>query len=476
MTGDDELWAIAHAQAERLRHLRAHLHRAPRGDLLASTRGPEDIRHALREARGVVDGLLAPLPHRPDPAALREEAAAFGALDATHLDLSFRQLFPGLDLGVYVASHATGKPSIAARGLAEVTYGPQHLGGIDAWDDGGWFDLLDAFERASCELLGRGREGDAAWFSSVSDALHAVLDGLPGGVLVEDGAHFPSARYLHAQWAERRGGRVERVEPGADGVPSTEALIAALGPKTAVVSVSHAAYASGYLHDLDALGAAMRATCPDAALIVDAYQTVGTVPIEARGLPERTAVLAGGVKQLGAGPGTAVAWGSAPLLGSLAGSRSGWWAHRDPLAFAAEFEPGDGAARLRSGTPSIVGAAALLTSLRALAASAGGDLPAAIRRARARTREHVASAVARCRRAGLEVLGGDDPERRAAFLAVRVRDGDRIVDMLAREGVVADHRPLAPGQDVGVIRLSSSAASFGYELSYAVDRLARYAR
>jgi kynureninase len=136
---------------------------------------------------------------------------------------------------------------------------------------------------------------------------------------------------------------------------------------------------------------------------------------------------------------------------------------------------GPGAQKLRTGAPNPLPMVALVTELCVLATSGGGDLGAAIRRAREVTHRSVTGAVRAAEGAGLQVTGPRNPARRAAFFSVHVREGARLLSALAEDGVIADFRAERPGAANGVIRLSANAASFGYELSYAVERLAGHA-
>jgi kynureninase len=216
----------------------------------------------------------------------------------------------------------------------------------------------------------------------------------------------------------------------------------------------------------------MRRICPSAVLLFDVYQGHGTVPVDAGGLPERTAILGGGLKQLHAGTGAGYAWVSRPLLQDHAPDRVGWWAHAEPMRF--EDPPlrfGEGAAKLRTGTPALVPLVMLATELKVLATLGGGSIPAAVACARRRTSEMTQRAVERAKDHGLRVRGPVDPERRGAFFATEVPNGPAVIEALGARGVVADFRADGEGP-AGIVRMSASAAHFSYEIDFAVDTLA----
>lgn len=468
----DTLAPIAEAQLSRWRSHRAV---EPPGVLAAllTADNPATLREALADERDQSQAWVGAGPVGADPVALRAEAAAAGTLHATEEELAYRELFPTLDLGVYCAHHAMGKPSLAVAVAVEQHLGELAVHGIGVWPLAGWVELLDVAASLVSELVGdKDGRGEVAFYPNLSEALSAALR-LPGGRLLTTEGHFTTAHYIHEAWAARTGGAVDRLPIHPDGTLPTEALIAALRPDTTIVSLTTAFYRTGFMHELHALCEAMHRVCPDAALILDAYQTLGTVNIPMSALPKRSAVLGGGVKQLHAGTGGGFGWFSAEFLAILEADRTGWWAHAEPLAFDhGPFRPGPGAQRLRAGVPSTVPLVALIAELRVLATLGGGALHMGVARARARTRRQVAEGIARAQARGLTVLGGDSLDRRAAFFAVQVNDGGAAATRLGDAGITVDFRNDSPGSTSGVVRLSASAASFGYEVAFAVDRLA----
>ncbi|MBW2256550.1 MAG: hypothetical protein JRI25_18405, partial [Deltaproteobacteria bacterium] len=199
---DGHLVEIVQAQIDCLSKLRANA--SPQlATLFEKSLAPSDVWRAVLKERPVLDQLRRWTAPDPDPQVMRREAAAVGLLDVTLLDLEYRRLFPSLDLGVYCASHATGKPSLALPLAIEEHLSEGAVYGAGAWLEGGWLEVIDAFREAVAALVGGdlGR-GDVLWYPNFSESLAALLPTLRGR-LVTTAGHFTSAHYIHEVWAER---------------------------------------------------------------------------------------------------------------------------------------------------------------------------------------------------------------------------------------------------------------------------------
>jgi selenocysteine lyase/cysteine desulfurase len=88
---------------------------------------------------------------------------------------------------------------------------------------------------------------------------------------------FPSNVYCWQRLAAERLGEVAFIEASADG-DLTTALLAALDERTDIVAVPHCRWTDGRLVDLERIGA--RAREVGAALVVDATQSLGVLPLD----------------------------------------------------------------------------------------------------------------------------------------------------------------------------------------------------
>ncbi len=406
-------------------------------------------------------------------------AAALG-LDAEQLEL--RALYPNLDRGVYCCSHSMGVPSVVGPAavlhqLAEVAEA-----GIGVWDEGTWVEVMTQYRARVAALVGGDLEnGDVVWFPNASDALSAVLEGVNGGTLVYTAGHFTTGHYVHHQWAQNCGGRLLEVPVDEDGSVPTARILDALTPDVRVLSISHALFESGWLQDVPALAAGLRERCPGAILLLDAYQTAGSVPIDAAKLGDHVLVVGGGHKQLRSGTGAGFLYIPRRWLKAgpeqLTPRRTGWWGHAAAFAFekGAVRRAEDGS-RMQAGTPTLTGMAMLLGELTAAASVTGGDLPAAVQRARRVTAGLVDVALRACAAHGLKVRGGWGSERRAAFVCVEITEGNAAVEALAARGLHVDFRPRFGGARDGWLRVSGNSAGFPYEIEAVIAGIARVAK
>ena len=465
----DAAHLVANAQLSRaLRHAAP----VPLLERLVSATRPEQVQQAVRNSLPAMMARAFGDADLTDPAALRRTHAEELGISAA--DLAFRELYPGLDEGIYACSHSMGVPSIAGPAAVLDQLGQLATNGILVWDEGLWVDVMDRYRERCAELVGGNlRDGDVTWFPNVSEALSAVLECIPGGALVYTAGHFTTGHYVHHAWARQTGGTLVEVPTEADGSVPTERIVAALTPDVRVVSISHALFESGWLQDLPAIAAAVREKCPDALLLVDAYQTAGSVPIDAAALGDHVAVTAGGHKQLRSSAGAAFLYVPRRWLPHWSPTRTGWWNHADPFAFEkGPVRRAQDGTIFRTGTPTVVGMAMLIGELAALATSTDGILHDALGRARRVTSTLVARGIERAQARGLDVRGEWGAERRAAFLCVRSPRGRTINDALARRGFRVDFRPAAPQSNAGILRVSGNAAGFAYEIDATIDAIA----
>src|ERR1041385_5500606 len=110
--------------------------------------------------------------------------------------------------------------------------------------------------------------GALAWGGPDLTAAHAVVSAID----------HPSTVDLYPQLPAQRGLRVSWIGADAGGRVDPQAMIAALGPATRIVSLLHANNETGVVQEVAPVGAACRAR--GVAFHVDAVQSLGKAPVD----------------------------------------------------------------------------------------------------------------------------------------------------------------------------------------------------
>ena len=168
--------------------------------------------------------------------------------------------------------------------------------------------------------------------ASVSSALGVVgsaIDWASRPKVVTTALDFPTLVY---QWLvkQRNGVEVVIVEsPDGLTVP-VDALTAAIDDRTALVATSHVYFTTGAIQDVRAVADAAHAK--GALCFIDAYQSVGQVPVDVQ---ETRAdfLCAGGLKWLLGGPGLVFLYVREDLVTGLQPTVTGWFAHERQFDF-----------------------------------------------------------------------------------------------------------------------------------------------
>jgi kynureninase len=245
--------------------------------------------------------------------------------------LSWRREFPSLEGCVHLISHSLGAmPAGAAAGLREVA-DLWAARSITAWDE--WLPEVDRAAARIERLLGA-PAGTVTMNQNVS-TISAVLASCfeytrERNEVVYDEHNFPSVSYV---WKaeERRGAKVVIVPApeGASAVP-LEDLLAAITERTLVVPISHVNFRTSHVQDAKRI--TERAHEMGALVILDTYQSLGTLPVDVLDLDVDFAC-GGSVKWLCGGPGAAYLYVKKAHIPRFAPRVTGWFGHEQPFAF-----------------------------------------------------------------------------------------------------------------------------------------------
>jgi selenocysteine lyase/cysteine desulfurase len=141
-----------------------------------------------------------------------------------------------------------------------------------------WFSGSEELRALAARVMGTDSDGialvPAASYGIATAAANLPLS--PGQTIVILHQQFPSNVYVWYELAKKKGGQVvvAHREPGADW---TEALIAAIDERTAIVAVPQCHWTDGSKVDLERVG--QRARDVGAGLVIDASQSLGASPL-----------------------------------------------------------------------------------------------------------------------------------------------------------------------------------------------------
>jgi kynureninase len=340
---------------------------------------------------------------------------------------------------IYLDGNSLGRLPVATRRrlrrVIEREWGGDLIRGWDAWI---------GLAREAGDVLAAGvleaEPGEVVVSDSTSVNLYklavAALDARPGrsGFLTDD-HNFPTDRYVLAGLAAARGGRLRQVESDLDAGVDPAAVEAALGPDTALVSLSHVAYRSGAIADMH--GITRAAHDAGALALWDLSHSAGSVPVPLRSAGVDLAVGCT-YKHLNAGPGApAFLYVRADMQAELRQPIWGWFGQRDQFAMADAYDPVDGIERFLVGTPAVLGLAAVVEGAR-LTARAGIDAIAA--KARSLTAYAVDLVDEWLAPLGFALASPRDPVRRGAHISVHHPRAWQVCQALKDGGVIPDFR------------------------------------
>jgi selenocysteine lyase/cysteine desulfurase len=381
-----------------------------------------------------------------------------GAHAGAHPLARYRNEFPIFRDRIYLNTCSLGALGDRTRRRLEEFLDLWQARGASAWYDVWWSALGELRERYA-RTVGA-RLDELALAPSISVAISAVAEALDYRSrprVVVTSLDFPTVAY---QWLAKRSRGVELTvveSPDRISVP-VEAIARAVDERTVLVATSHVYFTSGAIQDIRAVAAAAHAK--GALCLIDAYQSVGQVPVDAAasGVDFLTA---GGLKWLLGGPGVVFLYVRAELARHLAPTIAGWFGHRDQFTFDPRaLVLHDDARRFELGTPSL---AAVYAQLGGLDYIDEIGVPA-IRRVTAALTEDL---IGKARQRGFRPHVAPRAEERSAIVMLPAADPAAAVRHLASGGIIADARP-------GHVRLSPFFYNVQDDYVAALERLATH--
>jgi len=348
--------------------------------------------------------------------------------------LVYRERFPILERTVYLINHSLGAMPQSVYDRLREYADVWATRGIRAWAEG-WWEMPVTTGDKIARIIGAD-PGSVAMHQNVSVCQSIIISCFDlrqrRNKIVYEALNFPSVMYVYEAHVKAAGARLVEV-PSEDSITiDTERLLEAIDEETLLVPISHVLFKSAYIQDAQAV--VDKAHSVGALVVLDTYQSAGTVPFNVKELGVDF-VVGGSVKWLCGGPGAGYLYVRPDLREKLEPKVTGWMAHRAPFA----FEPGeiDYAAdihRFLHGSPAIPAL---------YAAESGYDIinEVGVERIRAKSIRQTARLIELAEEQGWRINSPRDPAKRGGTVIVDVPHAGAVVRELALREMLVDFRP-----------------------------------
>jgi kynureninase len=368
--------------------------------------------------------------------------------------LRYRSQFPILDETTYLISNSLGAmPRVVFDSMREYADTWAHRG-VRAWEEKWW--MLSAEVGDEIGALMNAPAGTVSLHQNVTQCQAAVAScfdfgGQRNKVVFSD-LNFPSVVYFwNAQRA--RGAQIEMVATDGITVP-LDKLLAAIDERTLLVPISHVIFRSAYINDAKAI--IERAHRVGAHVVLDTYQSLGTVPVDVQQL-NSDFVCGGTLKWLCGGPGIAYLYVRPDLARRLEPALTGWIAHEQPFAFEVGTQRYTGGQyKFMNGTPNV-------PALYAAWPGAKIIREVGVEKIREKSKRQTARLIELAERRGWRVNTPRDPQLRGGTVSIDMPRAQEVCGELIKRNVLVDYRPKAG------VRMSPHFYNQDEELDFAIQ-------
>ncbi len=343
---------------------------------------------------------------------------------------ALRREFPLLEHKIYLNSGSYCALANRVRAAFE-TYLEDRLAVGANWDV--WVTKNEAVRSLMARVL-HASPDEIAVTASASAGLNALASALEfsGGrdkIVVSDFEFPTNAQIWHSQ--EQRGARVVHARRDVDGYIPPESFVDLIDESTRLVAITHVCFRNGARLDIPAIVRLARAK--GAMVLLDCYQSVGSVDIDVKALDVDFAV-GGMLKYLLGTAGIGFLYVRDSLVRSLQPIHTGWFAQENIFAMdITANRPAPTARRFESGTPAVVNCYAAEAGLEVLL---GVGTQAIERRVRSLTRR----CMERLREIGWPSITPASDERRGAMICVPSRASGPLSQELMKRNIVTSNR------------------------------------
>ena len=347
--------------------------------------------------------------------------------------LKWRLEFPILGNTVYLISHSLGAmPRETFSRLTDYaeTWATR---GVRAWAEG-WWDMPVTVGDEVGRIIGAD-PGSVVMHQNVSVCQSLILSCFEPtpkrNKIVYSELNFPSVMYVYEAHARDGRLRIETV-PSDDGITiPLERFLAAIDEETLLVPFSHVLFKSAFLQNAKAI--TERAHEVGAMVVLDTYQSAGTVPFNVKELGVDFAT-GGSVKWLCGGPGAGYLYVRPDLQLQLQPKTTGWMAHEAPFAFETELRYAPNIRRFLHGSPAIPALYAAQAGYRII-----NEI--GVERIRAKSVRQTELLIRLAEEAGFSVTSPKNSADRGGTITVGHDDAGAITRELIRREFIVDYRP-----------------------------------
>ena len=375
--------------------------------------------------------------------------------------LKWRSEFPILDKTVYLISHSLGA-------MPKATYDQLHeyadlwaTRGVRAWAEG-WWEMPVTLGDELGRIIGAD-PGTVVMHQNVSVCQSLILscfDPTPErNKIVYSELNFPSVMYVYEAHARNGKIRIETVKSDDGITVPLERMLAAIDETTLLVPFSHVLFKSAFLQDAKAI--IDRAHEVGAMVVLDTYQSAGTVPFSVKDLNVDFAT-GGSVKWLCGGPGAGYLYVRPDLQDKLEPKTTGWMAHEAPFSFDTELRYASNVSRFLHGSPAIPALYAARSGYRII-----NEI--GVERIREKSVRQTNHLISLAEEAGFEVTSPRNAAQRGGTVTVGHEHAGAITKELLRREFIVDYRPGAG------IRISPHFYTKDEELELVIEEMKKIA-
>jgi len=371
--------------------------------------------------------------------------------------LKWRLEFPILGQTVYLISHSLGAMPRDTFNLLTNYAETWATRGVRAWAEG-WWDMPVTTGNELAPIIGAD-PNTVVMHQNVSICQSLILSCLEPtpkrNKIVYSELNFPSVMYVYEAHARSEKLRIETVKSD-DGITiPLERFLEAIDEETLLVPFSHVLFKSGFLQNAKAI--TERAHEVGAMVVLDCYQSAGTVPFSVKDLNVDFAT-GGSVRWLCGGPGAGYLYVRPDLHQQLEPKTTGWMAHEAPFAFDTQLRYAPDIRRFLHGSPAIPALYAAQSGYRIIN-------KVGVETIRQKSIRQTTRLIELAEAAGFEVTSPRNPEQRGGTITVGHPAAASITKELIRREFIVDYRPGAG------VRISPHFYNTDEELEAVIDEM-----